>query len=524
MRPNQRRIAVAIFTAVVLAALMWHAAQAVPLRPGAADVPPEWPMFGGTSSRNLVNPTARNLPVEWSTEDGKRKNIKWVADLGSKAYGGPSIAGGKVFVGTNNESLRNKTLRAIDLGVIMCFAEVDGKFLWHAVHAKLPAGQVNDWPFEGIASTPTIEGDRLYYVSNRCEVVCANVNTGKPIWTLDMIKELGVFPHNLANGSPLLVDDTLYVVTSNGVNEDHAHIPAPQAPSFLAVNKRSGKVLWQNNAPTAKYLAAPPAQRAAFFKELVSRGELLMHGQWSNPAYGVVNGDPQVIFPGGDGWIRAFTPAGKLLWQFDCNPKAAKWNLKIGERSDFIGTPVVYKDRVYIAVGQDPEHRTGVGHLWCIDMTKRGDVSAEIVVNGNIQKNPNSAAVWHYGGEILNKEEKRQLRRNFYFGRSMSTCAVHDDLVYAADIGGIVHCLDANTGKVHWEHDTRADLWSSPFVADGKMYIGTDDAMVLVFEHGKQKKLLAENEMDGRIRTAPVAVGSVLYVLTENKLYAIAKE
>src|SRR6202040_1594622 len=109
-----------------------------------------------------------------------------------------------------------------------------------------------------------VEGKRLWYVSNRCEVICATtegfVNGGNEgpftdeqykektdadfIWKLDMMADLGVFPHNLATCSPLIVGDTLFVITSNGVDEGHLNIPAPDAPSFVAVHKNTGKVLW----------------------------------------------------------------------------------------------------------------------------------------------------------------------------------------------------------------------------------------------------------------------------------------
>ncbi len=267
-----------------------------------------------------------------------------------------------------------------------------------------------------------------------------------------------------------------------------------------------------------------------FFKQLVNRGELIQHGQWSNPAYAVVNGKPQVVFPGGDGWLRAFDPAnGKLIWKFDCNPKDAEYELGgKGTRSDFIATPAIYKNRVYIGVGQDPEHNPGVGHLWCIDMTKTGDVSPEVVTDNSVwpprtQKNPNSGMVWHYGGPITDPALCRKLKRNYHFGRTMSTCAVHDGLCYAARLLGIIHCLDADTGKVYWEHDTGKQSWSSPYYADGKVYFGNDEDQVYVFAHGKTKKLLAQNEMGGHVRAAPVAANGVLYVMTENKLYAIAE-
>jgi outer membrane protein assembly factor BamB len=496
----------------------------------------DWIMYGGTPSRNMANTLVKGLPTTWDADPKKPINIKWVASLGSKAYGGPIVAGGRVFVGTNNQEPRDKKWikpdgDPIDLGVVMCFDEAKGAFNWQAVFPKLPGGLVVDWPREGICSSPHIEGDRMYFVSNRCEVVCADVKTGKAHWKLDMIGKLGVFPHNMSDCSPLLVGDHLWVVTSNGVNEDHINVPAPKAPSFIKVDKANGNVLWQDNTPTAALLAAQKGNLAQkdFFKLLVNRGELIQHGQWANPSYGVVNGSPQVVFPGGDGWIYSFDPQGKLIWKFDCNPKDAKYELsRKGTRNDFIASPVIYKDRVYIGTGQDPEHELGVGHLWCIDMTKKGDVSPELVTDDTVfppktKPNPNTAKVWHYGGSINDPKEREKLQRNYYFGRTMSTCAIHEDILYVAELDRYLHCLDANTGKPHWSFDTKSAIWSSPYYADGKVYLGTDSGTVFVFEHGTKLKKLAENDMEGAVRATPIAANGVLFVMTENKLYAIKK-
>jgi outer membrane protein assembly factor BamB len=486
-------------------------------------------MFGGTPQRNMVNTIAKNLPVEWSVEEGS-KDVKWSADLGSKAYGGPVIAGGKIFVGTNNMKPRDKKFidngQPIDMGVIMAFSQEDGKFLWQHAYFKLAAGRVQDWPKEGICSTPVAEGNKIYYVNNRAEVVCAETG-GKELWKLDMIAKLGVFPHNLAVCSPLLAGNDLFVVTSNGVDEGHINVPAPKAPSFIKLDKRDGKVLWQDNSPTIRLTQVQKeGDQKEFFKRLVNRGELIQHGQWSNPAYAVVNGQKQVIFPGGEGKIYSFDPdAGKVIWTFDCNPKDARYELAgNGTRSDFIATPVIHDNKVYIGVGQDPEHEYGVGHLWCIDMTKKGDVSPEIVTDYDTyppktKPNPNSAMVWHFGGPA-----PKGTGRNYFFGRTMSTCAVHDGLCYAAELAGYLHCLDAKTGKVYWSHRTGASVWCSPFWADGKIYLGTDDGIVWVFAHGKDKKVLAQNDMVTAVRATPVAANGMLYVMTENKLYAIANK
>lgn len=527
----------------------------------------DWPMFGGTPQRNMINTVEKNLPATWCVEKGKTRNIKWLARLGTRAYGSPVIAGGKIFLGTNNYRPRNPKIKG-DKGIMMCFRESDGKFLWQAVHDKLESGHVNDWPGEGIPSMPAVEGNRLYYVSNRCELVCAHTEgflDGKNdgiqdeqyrdktdadiIWRLDMMKELKVFPHNLAICSPLIAGDLVFVVTGNGVDENHVNVPFPEAPSFLAVRKKTGKVVWKDNSP----------------------GKNIMHGQWSNPTYAVVADRPQVIFPGGDGWLRAFEPeTGKLIWKFDANPKASKYELGgRGGRNDFIATAVVYDNKLYIGVGQDPEHNTGVGHLWCIDLeravrlgrrNKDHDVSPiSDTFDPKAPENKNSALAWHYGGPIdpvtAKKNDQNYLRQElaqacgffafpsacplqalparflspelppeYVFGRTLSTCAIHDDLVYLGEIAGYLHCLDAKTGRKYWEHDVKSALWGSAYWADGKVYIGNEDGDIFVFAHGKEKKLLGTIEMEHPIKGTPVAANGVLYVATEGNLYAIASK
>jgi len=540
-----------------------------PLRPANVG-PGDHVMFGGTIHRNMVNLRDKGVPDHFDPE-GPR--LLWKAQLGSRAYGGPVVANGRVLVGTNNESPRNprdtdKNGEPVDKGILMCFDAQTGKFLWQAVHDKLPSGQVNDWPKEGLCSTPVVEGDRVYYVSNRCTVVCADLHgmangmqgrplrgidpkTGKQIdynsptdadilWEYDMIKELNVFPHNMSACSPLLVGDILFIVTGNGVDEGHINIPSPEAPSFIALDKNTGKLLWKSNAP----------------------GKNIMHGQWSNPVYANIDGTRQVIFPGGDGWLYSFVPeTGELLWKFDCNPKDAVYELGgTGTRNDFIGTPVVYKNRIYIGVGQDPEHSTGIANFFCIAPKKdsRGDISKYLEVRTKDAEgkekigekpNPNSHELWRFGGV----DDRKWAPRDFRFGRTMSTACVVDDIVYISELAGFLHCLDANTGKHYWSFDTKASIWGSPYYVDGKILLANDQGELFIFRHLKQhdvydevaaaqnmtdrkaaraamlavrkqlsdKYLLAKIEFDTHIRSTPVVANGVLYVMTEKSLYAI---
>jgi outer membrane protein assembly factor BamB len=478
-------------------------------------------MFGGTPSRNMINTVDKGILDFWQIEKlqgkvvkAKAQNIKWSIRLGNLAYGGPVIAGGRIFVGTNNEKPRDPKVKG-DKGIVMCFRESDGKFLWQAVHEKLPGGELNDFPRQGVASTPAVDGDRIYYVSNRCEVVCADAAgdeaTGKAkiLWTYDMVKEQGVFPCQLANCSPLVVGDHVYVITGNGVDigKRPPSLPAPKAPSFLALDKKKGTLTWKSNLP----------------------GNGILRGQWSNPAAAEIDGKLQIIFPGGDGWIYGLEPkTGDLIWKFNCNPKKATPYKPggTGQQCFIISTPVVYEKKVYIAVGQEPDDGPGEGHLWCIDPAKKpANKNKDLSPVGDnfdpaAKANKESGLVWHYGGAVIPKPKDDE--KEFVFGRTVSTVAIHDGLLYATELGGYLHCLDAKTGEKFWLHDFNQGTWCSPYYVDGKVYVGTDSGDMFVFKHGKKENKPKEIPMGSNLKVPPIAANGVLYVNIGSQLFAIA--
>lgn len=100
--------------------------------------------------------------------------MKWVAKLGSASYGNVTVASGRVFVGTNNASPRDPKYRG-DCSILMCLDEQTDKLLWQLAVPKLAAGKGNDWEEIGICSSPTVDGDHLYLVTNRCEAICLDV-------------------------------------------------------------------------------------------------------------------------------------------------------------------------------------------------------------------------------------------------------------------------------------------------------------------------------------------------------------
>ena len=158
---------------------------------------------------------------------------------------------------------------------------------------------------------------------------------------------------------------------------------------------------------------------------------------------------------------------------------------------------MVYKDRVYIANGQDPEHGEGVGHFYAIDATKRGDITE-------------SGLIFHFD----------QIRR------SVSTAAIADDLVFLPDFSGYLHCIDANTGEEYWVYDTFAAVWASPLVADGKVYLGDEDGDVVILKASKETKdgepiMIAEINMANSVYATPVPANGALIINNRNKLFSL---
>lgn len=512
--------------------------------------PKDWPQWGGSTYRNNT-PSGKNIPTEWDVET--KKNIKWASNLGSQSYGNPVVANDRVYVGTNNGSAYvERYPRAVDLGCLLSFDAKTGDFLWQHSNEKLPTGRVHDWPEQGVCSAPMVDGKRLWYVTNRGTVVCLDTEgfhdgknngpfTKEPnenkseadvIWQLDMMGELGVSQHNMCSCSLTAHGDTLFVITGNGVDEGHINIPAPNAPSFIAVDRNSGKVLWTDKSP----------------------GINVLHGQWSSPAVATLGGKTQVICGGGDGWLYSFNAEPKeagtaeLIWKFDCNPKESRYVLGgRADRNHIIGTPVVYDGNVYVAVGEDPEHGEGVGHLWCIDPTKTGDVSTHLVFNKKdpsqpiphkriqamepeqgdfLKENPNSAMVWHFGAPIVKPATEQpdtgdadDFEKQMH--RSCGSVAIKNDILLITDFSGIVHCLEAKDGKQLWSHDMLAASWGSPLIVDGKVYVGDEDGDITIFELAREKKIINEINMGNAVYTTPIVANDVLYIANRTTIFAI---
>jgi outer membrane protein assembly factor BamB len=423
----------------------------------------------------------------------------------SCAIGGPVVTKGLVWIGMNNDRPLDPKVKG-DCGVLACFRESDGKFRYQYASPRLEnSPAAGDWPKQGQSGSPLIEGDRLWFRSNRAEVICMDIGplqngSGLPrvVWVVDLVKEYRVHPGGMmiaghdTHGSIAGHKDYLYLSTGNGYGLDDQTIPSPNAPALLCLRKDNGKLVWKDHSP----------------------GKNIVYNHYSSPLVIDIKGTTQVIVPQGDGWVRAFDgPTGKVLWQFDFN-RGRKVNGRT-QRPEFgVATPVFAGDRVFVSFGRNPEGGLGGGKLFCLDPSKQGDISEEILnADGKVSPNPNDGRIWEFS--------KPDKMGDVGMHVTMSSVAVVDGLVIAVDHPGYIHCLDERTGKQHWSEDVKGAIFGWPLVVDGKVYVGTHEGDVFVMALSKTKRRIARHETERVIVAGPVFANGTLFLLTESRLYAI---
>ncbi len=469
--------------------------------------------WGGGSSPNMVS-TARNLP----SDPGNIPPL-WELPLGGHQYSIPTIDRGRIYIGADDVGIDRPGYKPSKGGAVICIDQATGKLIWRLAIPRYMPGVKPPFHFDqwgcGICSGPLVDGDRVYVVGNRGEILCLNRdgqargNTGPfkdelaymgipdapgnelgptdgdIIWRYNLLTELNIVPHDVAGSTLLIVGDLLFATTSNGLDDHHGKAPSPLAPSLIVLDKNTGRLIAKDDEKL---------------------GPRLAHCNWSSPSAGRVNGRTIIFFGGGDGILYAFEPPTpgpevqilKKLWSYDANPPEYRardgqplgWNDHIKKRTDgpseIIGSPVFYDGRVYVTIGQSPVHGDGRGCVSCIDAATGAKVWASQEVD-----------------------------------RTLATPAISDGLLYVPDTTGNLHCFDAATGQRHWVHPLGARTWgSSAFVADGKVYVGTEANVFWVLKAGRELQVISKTRFKS-VPITPAAADGVLYIPTQKSLIAV---
>jgi outer membrane protein assembly factor BamB len=471
--------------------------------------------WGGGDSPNMAS-AAMALPAD----PGTVKPL-WELKLGTHQYSIPTVDRSRIYVAANDAGMVRSGYTPTDGGMLACIEQATGRLLWQLASPRFMDGVKSPYHFDqfacGICSGPLVDGDRVYVVTGRGEILCADRNgqadgndgpfvneleymgipnspptklkptDGDILWLYDMVGELDVAPHDVCGSTLLIVDDLLYACTSNGIDGMHDQVTRPDAPSLIVLDKKTGK------------LVARDAERI---------GRRLLHGAWSSPSAGRVDGRTLIFFGGADGILYAFEPPvpaadGSVrtlqkVWSYDANPpdfrmqdgKPMLYSQHNHNRpdgpSEIIGTPVFDSGRVYVAIGQSPLHGVGRGCLSCVDAAT--------------------------GAKVWTTEE---------IGRSLATVALADGLIYLPDSTGNLSCFDASSGRRQWCHPMEAKAWcASAFVADGKVYAGTAENTLWVLKAGRDLQVLSRTRLKSAMAT-PTAADGVLYIPTQRSLLAV---
>jgi outer membrane protein assembly factor BamB len=485
----------------------------------------DWPSRNRGRDHNAAIDVDKE-PGEFKIGSGKEDSsgIKWSVNIGHGFESEPAIANGLVWIGGNNDSPRDPTL-IDDAGVLFCFRESDGKFLYQHVSPRRTEGREYDWPGYGITSTPFIEKDRLYFCTNRCEIVCLDIkalNDGMgavhEVWKVDMVDTFGVRPGVAHIGSrhlhcsPVVWGDYVYVNTTHTVRsyqQPNETANGRPAPSLICFNRHTGAVVWSDNSP----------------------GDYVLGQQWNNPTVIHAGGRDQVIMGQGDGWVRSFDcQTGALIWKFDMNFKYER--LEHGEAwgddrilRQAIAEPVFHNDRLFLVAGTEFEFGSATGRLCCIDPSKTGDISADHFGESKvINDNPNSGLVWEFAGSKTGRfGHDADMDNPNVMHSSFGSVAIKNGLVVAVDFNGSVHCLDEKSGQRYWTFNTHSRLLGSPLILGKQIIVGDEDCLLHSIPLDKQldKNQCKTYESNSFHHTAPVYANDTLYISSLKKLYAI---
>lgn len=469
--------------------------------------------WGGGVSPNCVS-DARGLP-----EALEGAAPVWELRLGTHQYAIPTVDRGSLYLGVNDGGVTRDGYTPSGGGAVVCAELATGRIVWtlpipRFIEGRVAPLHVDLWTC-GVCSGLLVDGDRVYVIGNRGDVLCLDrrgqadgnggpftdelaymgvvtngaalrPDDGDILWRFDLVQELDCAPHDTCAGTPLLADGLLYVNTSNGMDGTHKRMVRPDAPTLAVLDARTGR------------LVATDGERI---------GQRTLHGNWSSPSCGEVGGSKLIFFCGGDGFLYAFDAPSKegvegvktlrKVWSADCNPPHYRardgqplaysaWNSKKASGpSEPVATPVLESGRVYVAIGQSPLHGLGDGCLTCFDAAT-------------------GAVVW----------------RNESVNRTLATVAIKAGVVYLPDGAGTLHAIDAGDGKTIWTQALGGPVnYANARVADGKVYVGTEKGDFWILKAGREKDVLSHT----RLPSPPITVSAtdgMLVIPMQNRLSA----
>lgn len=403
--------------------------------------------------------TARNLPREWGGAFGEPA---WQTEIPGRGWSSPVVVGDRVWL-TSAESLALPTAdrqKRLEQGLYKDFQE---QFQAHS-SVTLYAIEVN------VKTGELLRELELFTCEDAAPIHATNTYAS-PTPATDGQRlychfgSLGTLALDLASGrvawrERFRVDDITGPGSSPVLWRDKLILPCDGADQQFVVALDKLTGQIAWKSPRPKIDLEGKHRRA-----------------FSTPLMVEFAGREQLIVPGAQ-WVCSYDPAtGDELWR-----------VNFGDGHATIPRPVYRDGLVYVCTGyMKPK-------LWAIRVDGRGDVSQ-------------SHVAWRYTKQVP----------------EISSPIVVGDELYFVSTPGVATCLDARTGRVHWQERLGGNFAASPIAAEGRILFTSQEGVTTALAASREFRLLARNQLIGQTMASPAIAGEAILIRAERMLYCVGK-
>ncbi len=477
---------------------------------GAAEQPKpvNWPQFRGPHGGGVAADG-----VSYPTRFGPSNNLLWKTAL-PVGHSSPCVWGDRIFLTGFEPATKKLETIALD--------RKSGEIVWRQAAPATAIEKVheNSNPATG---TPTTDGERVYSFFASCGMICYDV-AGKELWTFPLPMPQTMFG---TGTSPIVAGDLVLL------NVDYRPKPA-----LVALNRRTGETVWKRELAVTREGYATPIVWSQDGQD-----EVIVHSMQRVTAYALKDGTQRW-------WVTVMSNAAATPVVGDGRLFVSTWMVG-GEPSDRVVLPTF--DELLKKYDKDKDGMISKeefpADLSFLKRTDAGDIpGADVKIKpffDNLDQNKDGK-ISRFEWAMVELFSKRPVEHGllaikpggqgdvtkthvawrdpkgtpevpsplFYHGR-----------VYQVRDGGIISCLDAETGKLIYRERLGAPgaYFSSPVAGDGKVYVASLRGVVTVIDGGDKFQVVEHNDLKEPIAATPALVDGVIYVRTDKHLFAFGR-
>ena len=399
----------------------------------------DWTHFRGSNLDGIASVSA--CPVSWSPDS----NIRWKTKIHGRGWSSPVVLDDQIWMTTATED--GKEMYAV------CVDFETGKIV-HDIKLFEPDSIFRKHEINSYATpTPCLEKDRVYVHFGTYGTACLSATDGQVIWQRT---DMNCLHAQGPGASPILYKDLLIL-----------HLEGTDRQLIYALDKRSGKTVWEIERPKEVYDRLEPIGKKAYITPIIIN----------------VQGKDQMI-SNGSAMCAAYDPlTGKEIWRI------------IRGVDSTIAMPFTDGKTVYFHTGFEERDSGKFAELMAVNPDGRGDIALT-----NVK--------WKIETPIL----------------QLSTPVIKDGLIYNVDTKNMMMCLNAESGQMVWGKRLRGKYNASPILAAGNVYFSSTNGETTVVKEGPVLEIVSENELEGEIWTTPAIVRNSILIRTSEYLYRIGNQ